>query len=204
MKTLIALVAPTLILAASSAGAQTPAPAAQPLGGPAIPGVCLLSQQAVIANAKVGVAATARLKEITDAADAELVAARTPIAADAKALEAEASSLKPSDLQAKRQALATRVQALEQTAEQRRREIELTRERALAQIAQDAQPVIAAVYRSHGCGLLVDRTSILGGNMAGDLTVDVVKGLDAKVTTISFERATLPPQPAAMAQAGGQ
>ena len=73
MKTLMSLIA---LAVASPALAQTaPPPAAQPLGGPAIAGVCLLSQQAVLANAKVGLAATARLKQIADAADAELAGA---------------------------------------------------------------------------------------------------------------------------------
>lgn len=47
-------------LAATPALAQqaAPAPVSQPLGGPQIAGVCLLSQQAVLANAKVGVAAS--------------------------------------------------------------------------------------------------------------------------------------------------
>jgi Skp family chaperone for outer membrane proteins len=201
MKTLIALAAPALILAAGPALAQATAPAAQPLGGPAVPGVCLLSQQAVLANAKIGQAATARLKQIADAADAEIAAARTPIEADAKALQSQAAGLKPAELQTRQQALAARVQTLQQTAEQRRREIELTREKAVAEIAGDAQPVIAAVYKAHACGLLVDRNSVLGGNMSGDLTPDVVKGLDAKITTITFERAALPAQTAAAAPA---
>lgn len=202
MKTLIAFIAPSLMLAVAPALAQTPA--VQPLGGPAIPGVCLLSQQAVLANAKVGVAATARLKQIADAADAEIAAARAPIEADAKTLEAQASSLKPADLQVRRQTLAGRAQGLQQTADQRRREIELTREKAVAQIAGEAQPVITAAYKAHGCGLLVDRNSILGGNMSGDITPDVVAGLDAKITAITFERASLPPQTASAAQAGAR
>lgn len=198
MKMLIALLAPSLVLAANPVMAQS---AAQPLGGPAVPGVCLLSQQAVLANAKIGLAATARLKTIAEAADAEIAAARAPIEADAKALQGQAASLKPAEFAARRQALANRAQSLQQTAEERRREVELTREKALAEIASDAQPVIAQVYGAHGCGLLVDRGSILGGNMSGDLTADVVKGLDARLTTITFDRASLPP--AAIAQADG-
>ena len=59
-------------------------------------------------------------------------------------------------------------------------------------IAEMAQPVIANVYKSRGCGLLLDRNAVLGGNMSNDLTAAVVQGLDASVTTISFERENLP------------
>lgn len=196
MKIVISTLALSLI--ASAALAQTSAAPAQPLGGPAIPGVCLLSQQAVLANAKVGLAATARLKQIADAADVELKSARDPIDADAKALQTQQATLKAADLQTRREALQAKVQGLEQTAEQRRQEIELTRQKALGQISGEAQPVIAQVYKAKGCGLLLDRNSVLGGNMTGDLTGDVVKALDAKISTITFDRAALPVRSAAV------
>jgi Skp family chaperone for outer membrane proteins len=179
-----------LLTAASPAFAQQPA--APSLGGTQIPGVCLLSQQAVIANAKVGVAAMARLKQLTDQAQAEVEAGRKPIEADAKALEAQRASLKSADFQQKQQALGQRLQALQQTAQLRSREIEATRQKALARIAGEAQPLIAQVYKAHACGLLLDRGAVLGGNMGGDLTAAVVQAIDAKIATISFDRETLP------------
>ena len=198
--TAVGLTVSSLLIGGAPAFAQSAATPASPLGGPAIPNLCLLSQQAVLSNAKVGLVANARLKQITDAADAELTAARAPIEADAKMLQAQ-TSLKPAEVDSRRQALAVRVQALQQIADQRRREVELTRQKALAEISGDAQPVIAQVYKAHSCGLLVDRNSVLGGNMTGDLTGDVVKGLDAKITTITFDRAVLPAQTASAGQA---
>lgn len=193
----VAAIVPVSVTAAvptnPAAGAQT---AAQPLGGPAIAGVCLLSQQAVLANAKVGHAATARLQQLASQVQSEVATQRTPIENDAKALQAQRASLKPADFQQRQQALATRLQTLQQTAQQRSRQIELTRERALGQISTAAQPVIASVYAEHHCGLLVDRSSVLGGNMANDLTGAVVQGLDAKMTSISFDLAPLPAQTA--------
>lgn len=188
----IALLLSTLAGAGLVNPVAAQAPAASPLGGNAVPGVCLLSREAVFANAKVGVAATARLRELGQAADAEIAAERKPLADEAKALDAQRASLKPADLQQRQQALAARVQAAQQKAQTRGQELELTRSQALARIADQAQPVIAAAYKARNCGLLVDRNSVLGGNMANDLTADVVKGLDARITTISFERATLP------------
>jgi Skp family chaperone for outer membrane proteins len=185
----------SLFVAAAGPGAAQTA-TAQPLGGPALPGICLLSQQAVLTNAKVGLAATARLKQIADQVQAEINAARAPLEADAQSLQTQRASLKPADLQARQQALSARAQALQQTVNQRQREIEATRQKALVRIANEAQPVIAAAFKARGCGLLFDRNSVLGGNLAGDLTPAVVQGLDAKITTITFERETLPPQTA--------
>ena len=44
----------------------------------------------------------------------------------------------------------------------------------------------------HRCGLLLDRDSVLGGNMANDLTPEVVQGLDRKTTSITFDLEPLP------------
>ena len=171
--------------------APTLAAAQVAMGGNPVPGVCMLSQQAVLTNAKVGQAATARLQTLAQQAQAELTADKAPIEADAKALDAQRATLKPAELQQKQRALAARAQALQQKANLRQREVEATREKALARISADAQPVIAAVYKSRDCGLLVDRGTVLGGNMANDLTPAVVTGLDAKITTITFDRENL-------------
>ena len=90
-------VAACAVLAMSGASvgawAAEPAGAGQTeLGGPAVAGVCLLSQQAVLANAKAGVAASARLKQLADQAQAEVDGERGPIQADAKALAAQGRS----------------------------------------------------------------------------------------------------------------
>lgn len=181
-----------LALAAAPVAAQQAAPAPA-LGGPVVPGVCLLSREAVFANAAVGKAVSARIAELTRAAQAEVDQQRTPLEAEAKALAAQGDDTKTKP---RRDALATRWQALQRQAAQGSREIDATRAKALARVADEAQPVIAKVYGERKCGLLFDRGALLGGNFANDLTADVVKALDARITTIQFEREKLD-QPAA-------
>lgn len=189
-----AIVFPLLVaVTASAAAAQAPAP--QALGGSAIPGICLLSREAIFANAAVGKAATARLQELTRAAQAEIDGQRTPLQTEARALEGQ-----PDNAQTKQkcESIATRWQAVQATAAHNGRELEATRAKALDRIATDAQPAIAQVYTQKKCGLLLDRNSALGGNFTNDLTPDVVAALDARVKTITFERERLPrEQPAA-------
>jgi Skp family chaperone for outer membrane proteins len=191
MKTLL------LIAAAVTAYPTIAQSAAQTLGGTAVPGVCLLSREAVYANTKVGIAATARMRELTQQAEAEVVTDRKPLEDEATLLQTQRSKLKPADFEQRQQALGERAQIVQAKAQQRTQELELTRQKALAQIGDQAQPVIAAVYKAKGCGLIVDRNSVLGGNMTNDLTPAVVQGLDAKVTSISFNRAVLTAQTAA-------
>lgn len=197
---LTTLLSASLLLGSGSALAQTADPTGQPLGGPAIPGVCLLSREAIFANAAVGRAATARLQELSRAAQAEVDVERTPLEAEAKALQALPESAQTT---ARREAFAIKWQALQLKAQHNSREIEATRVKALGRISNDAQPVIAQVYSQKKCGLLFDRNSALGGNFSNDLTADVVKALDIKVQTITFERERLPQQatqPAASAR----
>lgn len=186
------------LLATSPAIAQTaPAPAnTQGLGGNPIPGLCLLSREAIFANAAVGKAASARLKQLTDEAQAEVNAERQPIEADIRSFQTDAPKLAADARATRERALAARLQPVQDKAQLRSREIEATRAKALERISTEAQPVIQQVYRQHNCGLLVDRNSVLGGNMSNDLTADVVKALDAKISTITFNRETLPAQPA--------
>ena len=171
------------------ATAQPPAPAPA-LGGPAIPGVCLLSREAIFANAAVGKAVSARIEELTRAAQTEVDQQRAPLETEAKALAAQGSDAK---LKERRDALGTRWQGLQRQAAHGGREIEATRAKALARVADEAQPVIAKVYADHKCGLLFDRGAALGGNFSNDLTADVVKALDARIATLSFDREKLPP-----------
>jgi Skp family chaperone for outer membrane proteins len=184
-------------LIATPALAQSSPGAAAPLDGPLIQGICLLSQQAVFSNAKIGAAATARLQQLAQQAQAGLTEERQSIEAQAKALEAEQGKLSPADVRRRQQTLSGRVQSLQAEAQQRSHQVEATREKALAAISQDAQPAIAEAYAAHHCGLLLDRNAVLGGNLGGDLTADVVRGLDARVTTITFD---LEPAAAAPAQ----
>jgi Skp family chaperone for outer membrane proteins len=177
--------------------AAAPATAANaPLGGPLVKGVCLLSDNAVLSNAKVSQSANARLTQLKAQAQAEVDAARGPIDADLKTLQADAAKTPAppaADIQKRRAAIQARYQTLQDLADQRNREIEATRTKIIARISADARPVLAIVYKAHDCGLLLNRDSVLAGNMGGDLTGDVIRGLDAKVTSMTFDREILPP-----------
>lgn len=170
------------------------------LGGPVVPGVCLLSREAIFANAKVGQAASARLKQLAQQQQSDIDAERKPLDADIQSFRSQASSLSAEQRQTREQALSQRMQKVQADQALRARELEATRVKAMQQIARDAQPVITSVYNSKHCGLLIDRNVVMGGNMANDLTPGVVQGLDAKITTMSFNLETLPANEASGAQ----
>ncbi|OYW16585.1 MAG: outer membrane chaperone Skp [Novosphingobium sp. 12-64-8] len=175
--------------------AQAPAarPASPGLGGPVIPGVCFLSREAVLANSKVAVYASSRIKQITADAQAEIDRERKPLEDQLTALRAQASKLPADQLRAQEKALGEKFAPIQAKAELRKREIEKTRANALETISEQAQPQIAAVYTQKSCGVLFDRNMALGGNFTNDLTPAVVAALDGRLTSIPIERVTLAP-----------
>jgi len=191
-RTPFALAAFVLAIVPGAAAFAQSSDANPPLGGPVVSGVCLLSREAIFANAKVGKAASARLKQLADQAQSEIDAERKPIDADVQAYRSQAASLTAEQRQTREQALQQRLQKVQTDQAQRGRQLEATRIKAMGQIAQYAQPVIAETYRTKSCGLLLDRNAVLGGNMGNDLTPLVVQGLDAKITTISFNLEQVP------------
>ena len=181
----------------ATAQAQTAAPAPQQLlDGPLIPGVCVLSRDGVLANAKVGQAVTARLRVLAQEAQAEINAERQPLEAEFTALQAESAKLTLAQRQAREQALTTRLQPVQAKATLRGQEIEATRTKALQRVSAEILPVVVTAYGQRKCGLLIDRTAVIGGNMGNDLTQAVIQGLDARISTMTFNRETLPTAPA--------
>lgn len=185
-----------MVVLAAAAGlslaAVMPAQAQQSLGGKAVPGVCLLSRQEVVGTSQVGEAADARLKQLAQSARQQLDHDRDPLRRDIQAFQQKAQSLKADDRKKQGQALQQRMEAFQNKAQQLNERIQLTRSKVMQRIGNDAEPVVQSVYKAHSCGLLLDRDSVLGGNMSNDLTADVVKGLNAKVKTISFNLEPLP------------
>lgn len=186
------LLAASLVAAAGFSVFPAPARAAESLGGNAVPGVCLLSREAVFAQSKVGQAASQRLGQLAQQARAQLDTQRGPLDTDLKNFQQKAESLSEAQRKQQGEALQQRVQAYQGQAGQLNQRIQLTRGKAMQRIGQDAEPIVAGVYKDHHCGLLLDRDSVLGGNMTNDLTPDVVQGLDRKITTISFDLEPLP------------
>lgn len=162
------------------------------LGGNPVPGVCMLSREAVFANSKVGHAATQRLQQLAQQANAQLGNQRKPLDTDIKTFQSQAQTLSDTQRKQQGQALRQRMQSFDTQAGQMNERLRLTRAKAMQRIGTEAQPIVASAYATHHCGLLLNRDAVLGGNTTNDLTPEVIDGLDHKITTISFELEPLP------------
>ncbi len=168
--------------------------------GPAIPGVCIFSNEQAIGQSAVGKYVSERMKQLQSQATAEVNAEKTAIETDGKALEAQRATLSSDTYQQRAVALNQRIQALQKKAELRSRELQATEQKALGRIATELTPLLRTVYNKHNCGLLLDRNAVFGANPSMDTTEEVVKLLDAKITQFPFDREHLDqPTPAAPA-----
>jgi Skp family chaperone for outer membrane proteins len=172
----------------SSSPASAPGPAAEsPFGGPSIPGVCLLSKEALVAGSKLGQATQARLEQLGQQVQAKAAAALTSFNSAKRALAAQQASLPQIQFAQKAAALSERGQMLQAAEQQRAQQLDATRAKALQHVFEEANPLVIAAYRDHGCGVLFDRNAVFAGGVGMDITPQVVQALDAKVTTTTFD-----------------
>lgn len=167
--------------AAAAAAAQTPT-------GPAIANVCVFSNQGAIATSAVGKYVVSRLQQIQAQAQAELQSEATQLKTDISAYGAQRASLTTEVQQQREKALTDREQALQQKAQLRNREMEATQQKALSRVGAEFDPILVTVVRQRSCGLVLDGQAVMVANPSMDLTGEVVRQLDAKITQFPFER----------------
>lgn len=190
-------------LAGAPAFAQAPAapaaaaPAAPAIThGPAVPGVCVVSVEAAIANSTVGRHVDTRLQQLIAQVNAELNAERTAIDNEAKTLDGQKATLDRTVLETRAANLQVRAGALQRKAQLREREIQATEQKALGRVGQEMEPLIRQVYQQRGCSMLLNRQAIVIANPALDITQNLVTALNGKITTFAFDRERLDQQAA--------
>ena len=202
MKTALLAAAATLSLASGAfAQAQPARPAAAPAQtpfptrpGPAIAGVCVVDNEAALSNATVGRAFQTRMQALTQQVQAELTPQQQSLQTEATAIQALAQGPARTTRET---AFRTRAQTLQNLASQRGRELELTQQQQLTRLSNELRPVLDQVYGQRNCGILIAREAVVGLNPAMDITAAVTTALNARIQTITFDRAQAPAQPAA-------
>lgn len=177
-------------------GATAIAPAASGAAishGPPIPGICIFSNERVIASSSVGKAWDARLQQLRAQAAAELSAEQTSLKNDVQAFQTRRGSLTQEQQQQQAGPLQQREDAFNQKAQLRNAELEYTARHQMQRIEAVINPIVQTVYQEHHCSLLLNGDAVMGGNPAMDLSDDVVRQLNTRMSTITFDRET-PPQ----------
>ncbi|MGC1300768.1 MAG: OmpH family outer membrane protein [Caulobacteraceae bacterium] len=179
--------------ASASATPATPGPAPKPLNhGPAIPGVCVYSNNIAVENSTVGKAFADRMQQLRAQAAAELSGEQTALQNDEKALSAKRATLNQDQFAQQAQPLVAREQALNQKADVRQRELQATYVHQFRRISEVIEPLVSNAYEGHHCSVLLNGEAVMAANPAMDLTAEVSTALNSKMTTITFDREAAP------------
>lgn len=202
-----ACAAAAALMVAQGAVAQTAQPAVT--HGAPVAGLCTLHVEGAIGTSAVGKAVGARLQQLEAQVNAELGGEKTAIETEARALQGQRATLAQAQFEQRANALQTRINAFEGKAQQRQQELGATEQKAYGRVAAEMEPLVRQVYQQKACAILLQRTAAILANPAMDITQQVVAALDAKITTLTFERermeaqqpAAAAPRPAAPAAA---
>ena len=186
---------PLLLLGALAATpglafAQGAAPAANPNPmGPPIAGICLFGRDGAIANSKAGQATDARLRQLGQGVQAELNPEQQAIIAENNALKVGGANIPALQRDQRIGALQKRATAFTQLQQLRTAQLQATRTQALDQILKPMDQVLGPISTAHHCSVVIERSATYGFNQAMDLTPDVVRQLDVRMPTNTFDLA---------------
>lgn len=215
------LIAGLAALTAGAANAQTAAAPTPPTFGAAIPGQCVLDEQAAMANSAIGKAASQRLVQLKSNVDAELQQQGTALETEYKTLadNQKTQAATPAGKTAwetKAQAWAKKRDAFQGKVQQRQQEMQYTQQEVMAAIFSKLIPNINAVVTQKGCSTVVSAASLLSYdttttgadgkpvaqkftyvNPAMDITSAVVQKIDSTGELLpAFDRVSLDQQAA--------
>jgi len=184
---------PATAAAAAATRAAAPAtPAATAIShGPAIAGVCIVDIDQILAESAIGKAANTRLQKLQTDVQAEVTAEQTSLVNDAKTFQAQRATLAQDAADKKDADLQVRNNALQRKVQQRQAELQATQQKAADRILSEIDPVEAQVYQQRNCSVLLSRQSVIAANPAMDITPVVITALNARISTLTFERERL-------------
>lgn len=177
--------------------------ATAPAAKAATPAVILIvNTEQVFAQAKVGVSVREQLQDLAKKLQAEDKKGQDAIEAEAKKLTEQRALLKPEDLQKKYEALQKKEADHQRKMRQKGQELQLGANKARSEIEAAIRPIFAEIMKKNNATILLDQSVVLAGGVDLDVTAEVLKELDAKLTTISVK--PVPLSEVAKGQKGAQ
>lgn len=197
--TLSLLLASAAVATTAFAGQGQAVTPATPMG-PAIPNVCVLSVPGVMATSAVGQSIDRRMEELRAAVNAELTPEANALTAERNQLQAQANTYNTSHtqpdaaFQSRVQSFEQRAQAFQAKTQLRNAELQQTIQTQRQKLAAQIDPLLPSALAEKNCGLVLDANAVLAGNQTMNLTPIVVSKLNARLTTVSFDRDHIDPR----------
>ena len=163
--------------------------------------VVVMNQAEVIAKSKAGQSIAAQIKTFADEATKELTAAGSQLQQQAASLQQRAESMSDDEKRKEAQQFALQQRGAQQLQQIKTAEITRAEQAAIAQLAEQLEPVVREIMKKRKARVVLRRTDVAVMDDAVDITDDVIKALDRRVTTI---KVTKPDIQAELRQAAAQ
>ncbi|MBN4047746.1 OmpH family outer membrane protein [Oceanicaulis sp. AH-315-P02] len=157
--------------------------------------VAVISQQIALIQSKVGIDIATQVLNIDKQIDTEFESELAPLRSEAQQLGAEISALSPEALRT-RTDLMRRDQVLRQTyaelGDWKKRQLEATTEQARKPLLDAYQAAVNQVIKENNIDILLDGSTVMFRNKASDITEQVIKNMDAAITSSIVVRVRVP------------
>lgn len=156
--------------------------------GPAV--VLIVNTDAVFAQSKVGQSIRSQFEEQAKQLRAEGQKMDSSLQADEKKLSEERALLSQDDLKKKVQDLQRRAAEFQQSMQQKSQALQLGLQRANAKVEAALRPIFADVLKEKGGTVLLDQSVVLAGGADLDISAEVLKRLNERMTTVEVKPVT--------------
>lgn len=156
--------------------------------------ICTLSRNEVLSESKVGTMANGRLQQVSQNAMGQIEEERQALVKQIGELNNESEALSQEELESRQKELNQVRQQLQQDSNRVNARIRYTRSVVRQRIEQEFDPLVSDRYQAQNCNVLLDRSSVLRGDDAHDLTSGVIEALNENVDKINFGLLSLPEQ----------
>jgi len=171
-------------LAFCVAGIATPQ-ASQAAPAPTV--TMVINMDVIFTQSKVGQSVNSQLQTHAKALQAENKKGEDSIQAEAKKLSGQRALLQPADFQKKLTALQQREVDHQRKMREKSQELQLGQEKARAQIQEALRPILEDIIKKNGANILLDQSVLLYSTPDLDITTEVLRRLNEKLTELTVK-----------------
>jgi Skp family chaperone for outer membrane proteins len=151
-------------------------------GTPAV--ILIVNSDQLFTQSKVGQNVREQIQTLSKKLQSESAKAENSLKAEAKKLGEQRALLKEEDFAKKVQAFQKKEQDTQQRLQAKGQALQLGANVARNKVEEAIRPIFADVLKAHDANILLDQSTVLAGGVDLDVTAEIVKALDAKLTSV--------------------
>lgn len=157
------------------------------LAAPAPTVVMVINMDVIFTQSKVGQSVNSQLQTYAKSLQAENKKGEDAIQAEAKKLSGQRALLQPADFQKKLTALQQREMDHQRKMREKSQELQLGQEKARAQIQETLRPILEDIIKKNNANILVDQSVLIYSTPDRDITTEVLRRLNEKLTELTVK-----------------